>query len=102
MILEKTKNTIRQYDLIARGDKIVVGVSGGPDSLVLLFLLNSIKKEFKLKLHIAHLDHMLRKDSGRDKEFVQKLADKLKIPATCARINVKAIAKKGSLEEIAR
>jgi tRNA(Ile)-lysidine synthase len=102
MILEKAKDTIRRYNLIQKKDNIVVGVSGGPDSVALLCLLNSLKKELKLSLHIAHLDHMLRKDSYKDKEFVQGLSARLTIPITCAQINVRQLAKKGSLEEIAR
>jgi len=102
MILDKAKATIKKYNLINRNDKIVIGVSGGPDSVALLYLLNSLKREFKLKLHIAHLDHMLRKDSGKDKEFVLALAKRLKLPVTTAQINVKALATHGSIEEIAR
>ncbi len=102
MILEKVKNTIKRYRLIDKRDKVVVGVSGGPDSVTLLYLLNSLSKELKISLHIAHLDHGLRKDSYRDAEFVKKLAEKLNLPITTGQINVKELAKKGSLEEIAR
>jgi tRNA(Ile)-lysidine synthase len=102
MILEKVKNTIKKYNLIQKGDRVVVGVSGGPDSLALLYLLNGLKKEFKITLHIAHLDHGLRENSYKDKEFVENLSLKLKIPVTTARINIKELAKKGSLEEISR
>ncbi|MCX5703581.1 MAG: tRNA lysidine(34) synthetase TilS [Candidatus Omnitrophica bacterium] len=102
IIVEKVKNTIKKYNLIQQGDKIVVGVSGGPDSVALLFLLYALRNELKITLHIAHLDHMLRKDSHKDKEFVETLAQRLKLPITAAKINVKEIAKKGSPEEIAR
>ena len=102
MILRKIKNTIKTYNLINKGDRIVVGVSGGPDSTCLLYLLNGLKKEFRLRLHIAHLDHMLRKDSCKDRGFVKKIGERLEIPVTSARINVKELAKYGSLEEIAR
>lgn len=102
MILEKVKNTIKRYNLIRKGDKIVVAVSGGPDSIALLYLLNNLRKELKLSLHIAHLDHMLRKDSYRDAGFVKGLAQRLKIPVTIERINVRELAKQGSIEEIAR
>ena len=80
----------------------MIGVSGGPDSLALLYLLNSYKKDFRLSLHIAHLDHQLRSNSFRDKEFVENLAHKLNLPVTCAKINRRALSAKGSLEEIAR
>ena len=102
MLLEKVKNTIKKYNLIQQGDKIVVGVSGGPDSTTLLLLLHALGDELKLTLHIAHLDHMLRKDSHKDKEFVETLVQRLKLPITVAKINLKEIAKKGSPEEIAR
>lgn len=102
MILDKARNTIKRHNLISKGDKVVVGVSGGPDSLALLYLLNSLRKELKLSLRIAHLDHMLRRDSHKDALFVKKIAEKLKIPVTIAQVNVKELIKKGSLEEIAR
>lgn len=102
MILEKSKSTIKKYNLISKNDTIVIGVSGGPDSVALLYLLNSLKKESRLKLHIAHLDHTLRPDSHKDCKFVQELARKLKLPITTAQINVKELSKQGSLEEIAR
>jgi len=70
--------------------------------VALFYLLNSLKKEFKLTLHIAHLDHMLRNDSYRDAEFVKKLAEKFRLPLALAQINVKELSRKGSLEEIAR
>lgn len=102
MILEKFRASLKQYNLIKKYDSIVIGVSGGPDSVVLLYLLNSIKKEFNLNLHIGHLDHMLRKDSYKDAGYVTKLADKLRIPLTVAQVNIKELAQKGSVEEIAR
>jgi len=102
MILDKVRDTIRKYHLIDKNAKLVVGVSGGPDSTALLYLLNSLKKEFKLALHIAHLDHMLRKSSHRDREYVEDLARKLKLPLSASSINVKKLADRGSTEEIAR
>ena len=103
MLIEKIKHTIKKYRLIHKGDKIVIGVSGGPDSLSLLYVLNSLKKEFRLSLQVAHLDHMLRRDSPKDAEFVARIARKLNLPIATARINVKELAKEGgSLEEIAR
>ena len=102
MILEKVRSAVRRYNLIDKNDKVLVAVSGGPDSVALTLLLNNLRKELNLSLHIAHLDHRLRKDSYKDKEFVERLAHRLKIPITTAQINVKELARKGSLEEIAR
>ncbi|MBM3255190.1 MAG: tRNA lysidine(34) synthetase TilS [Candidatus Omnitrophica bacterium] len=102
MIINKVKEAIKRYGLINPKDKIIVGVSGGPDSVALLYLLNSLRQDLKISLHIAHLDHMLRKDSPKDRKFVEGLAKKLKIPITSAAINVAALIKRGSPEEIAR
>ena len=93
MITEKVKNTIKRHNLVRKGDKIVVAVSGGPDSVTLLYLLAALKKELKLSLHVAHLDHMLRKDSYKDREFVEALAEKLKLPVTVSIINVKELGR---------
>jgi tRNA(Ile)-lysidine synthase len=102
MVIKKVKEIVKKYGLLKKGDVVLIGVSGGPDSLTLLYVLNSLKKEFGLKLHIAHLDHMLRSDSAADRRFVEKLALKLDLPFSGASINIKAIARKGSLEEICR
>lgn len=102
MITDKIKDTIRQYNLISKGDVVLVGVSGGPDSVTLLYLLKSLSKSYGFKLEIAHLDHMLRKDSRKDAEFVRLLGLKLGIPVTLGRVDVKSLGIKGSPEEVAR
>jgi tRNA(Ile)-lysidine synthase len=100
--VDKAIKTSKRYGLICQNDKIVIGVSGGPDSVALLYVLDSLKDKFKISLHVAHLDHMLRKGSYRDRIFVENLAKKLKLPVTCANINVRAMAKRGSIEEACR
>jgi len=98
----KFLETIKKYGLLDKRDKVLVGVSGGPDSLALLLLLNSLKKKWELSLHIAHMDHMLRPGSHKDAAFVKKLGEKLDIPVTIKSINLKSRHIKGSLEELAR
>lgn len=102
MILEKVRKTIKRYGLLAKGDRLVVGVSGGPDSLALLYLLNSLKKEFNLRLQVAHLDHGLRKGSPKDLAFTREIARKLGIPFSAGEVKLKELAGKGSPEEVAR
>jgi tRNA(Ile)-lysidine synthase len=85
-----------------KGERVLLGVSGGPDSVALLYVLEALKKNLGLKLHIAHLDHRLRKDSYKDAEFVKDLADKFNLPATIAAVDIKRLAKKGSIEEVSR
>lgn len=102
-LLNKLKSTIRKYNLISRKDTIVIGVSGGADSLALTLLLKSLSKELKLSLHIAHLDHGLRGSSSKqDADFVLRFAQKLNVPITLREVNAAQLKQKGSLEEIAR
>ena len=101
-MLERVRDAVRRQRLLSKGDKVVLGVSGGPDSVAMLYILSHLSKEWKIAIHIAHLDHMLRKDSHEDSAFVEKLALKLGLPFTCGRINVGGLAKSGSVEEIGR
>jgi tRNA(Ile)-lysidine synthase len=102
MLIEKVKKTIRKFGLLKKGDTVIVGVSGGADSLTLLYVLDFLKKEFSLKLHVAHIDHMMRRDSALDRKFVERISEKLGISVTCEKIDIKKISQTGSLEEIAR
>ena len=102
-ILKKVRENIIKNNLIKKRDKLILGVSGGPDSIALLLLLNSLKKEFKLSLFVAHLDHMLREGSSKDAKFVIRMAEKLKLPVTVGKVNINALSRDGgSLEESAR
>jgi len=102
MILSTVKSTIKKFDLLKINDKILIGVSGGADSTTLLLILAALKKDLNLSLHIAHLDHMLRKDSYKDAGFVAKLAGNLGIPLTVKKLDIKKLNNKASLEETAR
>jgi tRNA(Ile)-lysidine synthase len=96
---------IRSERLASRGEKLLVAVSGGPDSVCLLYILRELRKELDLDLHIAHLDHRLRgQDSTADAAYVAGLARRLGIPATIESRDVKAYRKEKrlSLEEAAR
>jgi len=101
-IVNKVKNTIFKYNLISKNDIVLIGVSGGPDSVAMLYILNALSKALGFSLQVAHLDHKLRKNSFKDSEFVQSLADKLNLPLCQSRIDVKALSEKGSVEEAAR
>ncbi len=101
-LLKNATNTIIKYRLLSKNDKVVIGVSGGPDSVALVFLLNSLKKTYNLKLYIAHLDHQLRLESYQDKEFVKGFANRLKLPFISSTVDKTCFSRKGSIEEIAR
>lgn len=75
--IKKIQNTIFQYSLVPRGSKIVLGVSGGPDSVCLLNMFVRLQKKYALDLLIAHVNYNLRgNDSKKDEEFVRNLAGK--------------------------
>jgi len=106
MLTDKVGNTIKKFGLMKKGDKVIVAVSGGPDSTALLLALNGLKYGYGLRLKIAHLDHMFRAndETKRDYEYVLSLSKRLDIPLVYKRIDVPAYAKETglSLEEAAR
>ena len=103
---EKILQTIRQYNLITKEEKIVIGVSGGPDSITLLNVLINLKKQHKIdcQLVVCHVNHMIREEAGEDEKFVQEFCKERKIPCYVKRIDVKKIAteQKMGTEEMGR
>ena len=95
---------MRAHRLLARGDRVVIAVSGGADSVTLLHALATFRSGMKLTLHIAHLDHALRFESAEDARFVAQLGTQLGIPTTVERQDVGRACKQHqwSLEEGAR
>ena len=69
-------NTIEKYNLINNGDKIVVAVSGGPDSMCLLNVLKNIREKFNLELFVAHINHMIREEADSETEYVKQYCEK--------------------------
>ena len=104
MLEEKVRKTIREYNLIEKNDSIVVGVSGGPDSMTLLSILLKLKEEFNLKIYVAHVNHMLRENAIKDEEYVKKFCEKNNIEMFIKKANISEIAKKEKigLEEAGR
>ncbi len=96
---------IQQHNLISSGEIVVVGVSGGADSVCLLHILARWRSKLDIKLHAAHLNHQLRGvESEADAKYVAALAGKLDIPATISRRDVAAYKaeRNCSMEEAAR
>lgn len=97
--------TIDAHHMFIAGELVLVGVSGGPDSIALLHILNSLRNSLPLKLGLAHLNHRLRADDAdRDEAFVKSLADRLGLPFYHESIDVARYQQKHrlSLEEAAR
>jgi tRNA(Ile)-lysidine synthase len=95
---------LTKHGLIAEGDSVLIGVSGGPDSVALLHLLLDRASARRLQLGIAHLNHQLRDGADRDEEFVRQLAADLGLPFHGCRADVRAWQARCrlSLEEAAR
>jgi len=102
---QKVLAFIQKRGLVQRGEKLLVGVSGGPDSVCLLHLLYQLGETLGLSLHVVHLDHRLRgADSDADARYVLRLAQSLGVEATVEGRDVLAYKKEHrlSLEEAAR
>lgn len=97
-MLEKVKKTIAKYRMLEFGDKVVVGVSGGADSVTLLHILDQLKEEYQLSLWIVHLNHMFRGQEAReDAEFVAQLGAALGVPAFIEEVDVPQLMKETGL-----
>jgi tRNA(Ile)-lysidine synthase len=104
-LAEKVAEFCQKNRILVKKDKIVVGVSGGPDSLCLLHLLKNLTPKFDLSLTIAHLNHQLRGDEAQaDEDFARIVATRWSLPIFVETYNVANLATeyKQSLEETAR
>ena len=105
-LIHKVLDTIKKYHLIETGDKLVLGVSGGPDSITMLDILLKIKQEKQIAFDmvVAHVNHMIREEANEDEEFVKKYCMKNNIQFFSKSIDVQKIANtnKISTEEAGR
>ena len=103
---EKVINTIKKNKLIQNGDKLVLAVSGGPDSLAMLNLLLDIKKDKKIEFDfvVAHVNHMIRKEAIDDESFVKDFCEKNNIRFFVKRVDIPKLAeeRKMGTEEAGR
>ncbi|MBM4262134.1 MAG: tRNA lysidine(34) synthetase TilS [Deltaproteobacteria bacterium] len=95
-----------QHGLWRPGERVLVAVSGGPDSMALLHLLSELRHEVSLHLEVAHLEHGIRGDAAKnDARFVEEVARDLQLPCHLKEIDLprlKSAAGKGNLEALAR
>ena len=94
MLKEEVLKTIKTYNLIEKNDKVVIGVSGGPDSICLLHLLYSIKKELEFEIVVAHINHQIRKVADSETEYVKDFCKNLGIECFVKKENITELAKK--------
>jgi len=104
-LIRETERTIKAYGMVQPGDSVLVGVSGGPDSVALLCVLNILAPRFSLGLGVAHLNHSLRQeDSDHDAAFVESLAKTLDLPCYIQKTDIRTYQRRHRLstEEAAR
>lgn len=104
-LFQRVDQTVKTYKMLEPKDSVMVGVSGGPDSVALLHFLLLLASRFSLRLAVAHLNHSLRREeSDSDAEFVASLARKLDLPFYVQKVDVAKYRKKNklSMEEAAR
>ena len=100
-MLERVRKTITRYNMLPRGSRVAVAVSGGPDSVCLLHVLLELAPAFDVSLSVAHLNHQLRgAESDEDERFVAGLAARVGLPFV--RTGTDLAAAKDNLEQAGR
>ncbi|MCR1876856.1 tRNA lysidine(34) synthetase TilS [Paraclostridium bifermentans] len=105
MIVDRVRSTINKYNLLQKGDKIVLGLSGGPDSVCLLHILKQLEEEYDISIYASHLNHQIRGiEAQKDVMYISQLCDSLGVKFFVKSINVPEYCKKNglSIEEGAR
>ncbi|MGF7184201.1 tRNA(Ile)-lysidine synthase [Desulfitispora alkaliphila] len=93
-MLKKFIATINKHWLIRKGDTVLLGVSGGADSVAMLFAFCQLREQYHLNLHVAHLNHGFRgKESREDAEFVKTLCKNLNVSCTVEEVDMPSILK---------
>lgn len=100
LVLHTIKKTISEKSLIDKGDKILVALSGGADSVCLLHALCSLKEELGIIVAAAHLNHMIRgREADTDEAYAAELCTKLGVPFYAERVDVPSISKRDGISE---
>lgn len=106
MIQKKFQDAVREFRLLQKGDRVLIGVSAGPDSTALCYLMKEAQNRFSLRVALAYFNHGLRKsESTNEEKFVKALGKQLGFPVVIEHVDVKEHRKKNpglSLQEAAR
>lgn len=89
---ELVLNTINKYNLIKSGDKIILAVSGGPDSIFMFDIMHKLSKKINFEIIVCHINHMIRKEAIDDEEYVKNICERYNVEFFSERIDVKKYA----------
>ncbi len=99
-MLRTIEDYMTEYNMIAKGDRIVLGVSGGADSVCLFHVLLQLATAFELSLFVVHVNHGIRgEEAEKDEMFVKNLCENAKVPFWAVKADISYIAKKEGLTE---
>ena len=97
MLNLKFAENIEKYHMLKENDKVVACVSGGADSVFLLYNLYALKEKYRLDITVAHVNHGVRESAARDEKFVENLAAEMKLKYEAAHIKMNEYAKENGL-----
>ena len=93
-------DAVKKYDMLKSGDRVIVALSGGADSVSLLDNLNDIKELYNLTIYAAHVNHLLRgAEAERDENFCKILCKKYDVELFIKKVDVRALAKQQKISE---
>ena len=103
-LIENVRGALESGNYMGRGARLLVGVSGGPDSTALLSALVELRESCVIEIHVAHVDHGLRPEAGGDATYVRRLCARWSVPVTVRRVDVDALRREErlSIEDAAR
>ncbi|MBA5851984.1 tRNA lysidine(34) synthetase TilS [Clostridium sp. cel8] len=97
-MIKTVLNTINENNMFTSGDKVIVAVSGGPDSLCLLHILYKLKERLNISLYVAHVNHCLRgNESDEDEKFVKEFCKKINVEFRSIKVDINKVASKYNL-----
>lgn len=96
-IIDRFLFNIKTYNLLEKNDTIIIGASGGPDSQFLVYLFNQIKEEYNLKIILAHLNHLHRKEASNDENLLISTGEKLGLEVKVKRASMDEFAKNNKI-----
>ena len=81
-MINKVMAYVRKHNMLEENDYVVAGVSGGADSVCLLFVLLELRKHIPIDIHVVHINHGIRAEAGEDAAYVSTLCEHFDLPFT--------------------